>query len=119
MNRARFVEHKGKKILHVDFSGCDSTTLAPAIEEAKAVIKNLPPASAFLLTDVTNTEMSRTTSAMIKDFSSHNTPYVAASAVVGVTGLKKLIYNTVVGLTGRSISLFDSLEQAKDWLAER
>jgi hypothetical protein len=33
--------------------------------------------------------------------------------------LKKLIYNTVVGLTGRSISLFDSLEQAKDWLAER
>ena len=84
MNRTRFVEHKGKKILHVDFSGCGSAELAPAIEEAKAAIKNLPPASAFLLTDVTNTEISRTTSAMIKDFSSHNTPYVAASAVVGV-----------------------------------
>jgi hypothetical protein len=47
-----------------------SEELATAIEEAKAAIKDLPPASAFLLTDVTNTEKSRTTSAMIKDFSS-------------------------------------------------
>ena len=116
MNRTRFVEHQGKKILHVDFSGCDKTTLAPAVEEAKTAIKLLPAASALLFTDVTNTEMSRQTSALIKDFSSHNTPFVAASAVAGVTGLKKLIYNTVMGLTGRSIALFDTIEQAKDWL---
>ncbi len=115
---SRIVEHKGKSILYNDFSRCDGEQLVQAIEQAKAAIQHMPPASVRLLTDVRETEMSRKTSALIKEYSSHNTPFVARSAVVGVSGLKKLIYNTIVGLTGRSISLFDTVEQAMDWLAQ-
>jgi hypothetical protein len=115
---SRIVEHKGKKILYNDFSRCNKEQLDQAIAQAKAAIQGLPPASVRLLTDVRETEMSRATSAQIKDYSSHNTPFVARSAVVGVSGLKKLIYNTIVAVTGRSISLFDTVEQALDWLAE-
>jgi len=55
----------------------------------------------------------------MKEFVIHNKPYVVASAVVGVTGLKQIIYNAVMKFSGRKLTAFDSLAEAKDWLAER
>jgi hypothetical protein len=54
------------------------------------------------LTDVTDTK---------------NKPHVIAGAVAGVTGLKKVIYNTIVAVTGRKMATFDTIGQARDWLA--
>ena len=44
---------------------------------------------------------------------------VTASAVVGVAGLKKIVYDAVIRFSGRQIATFDTVEQAKGWLAER
>ena len=119
MNRVQFIEHQGKRILHLDFSKCKASELGATVEEAKAVINGQPSNSLLILTDVTDTEMSRDTSRLVKDFTAHNKPYVAASAVVGVSGLKKIIYDAVLGFSGRQIATFTSIEQAKDWLAGR
>jgi hypothetical protein len=86
-------------------------------EEAKRLIATRPEKSVRVLTNVIGTELSRTTSQIIKDFATQNKPYVKASAVVGVEGLKKIIYNAVQTVSGRHISSFDTMEQAKDWLA--
>jgi len=48
-----------------------------------------------------------------------NKPYVVAAAVVGVTGLKQIIYNAVMKFSGRKLTAFDSLAEAKDWLTGR
>jgi len=61
--------------------------------------------------------VTKETSATIKDFTTFNKPYVIAGAVVGVTGLKKVIYNAIVAISGRNMSTFDTIDQAKDWLA--
>lgn len=119
MKRVQFIEHKGKKILHLDFSNCKVAELEATIEEAKQVISGQPPNSLLILTDVTDTEMSRESSRLIKDFTAHNKPYVTTSAVVGVAGLKKIVYDAVIRFSGRQIATFDTVEQAKDWLAER
>jgi len=37
----------------------------------------------------------------------------------GITALKQILYNSIVKLTGKKLTLFDTLEQAKDWLAEQ
>jgi hypothetical protein len=107
----------GKELVYLDFSGCTSATLPPLIEEAKRLIAARPEKSVCVLTNVIGTELSRTTSQIIKDFATQNKPYVKASAVIGVEGLKKIIYNAVQAVSGRHISSFDTMEQAKDWLA--
>jgi flavodoxin len=73
----------------------------------------------FTLTDVTNTTFNSKVSDAMKEFVVHNKPYIVASAVVGVTGLKQIIYNAVMKFSGRKLTAFDSLAEAKDWLAER
>ena len=40
-----------------------------------------------------------------------------AIAVVGVTGVKWIIVQSLIKLTGRNIKLFDTRENAKEWLA--
>jgi len=119
MSRVQFISHGGKRILYFDFSGCKSAEVAEVVEEAKAVLVTEPPGSVLARTNVTDTEMSKATSASMKEFTTHNTPYVRASPVTGVDGLKKIVYNAVMTISGRHISAFDTLEQAKDWLASR
>jgi hypothetical protein len=117
MASAQFIEHKGKKILHLDFTGCKIAELPGIIQTAKAMVGKEAPGSVRTLTNVTNMEVTKETSAIMKDFTTFNKPYVVAGAVVGVTGLKKVIYSAIVAVNGRNMSTFDTIDQAKDWLA--
>lgn len=117
MDRITFIEHRGKTILHLDFSHAGKADVLPIIERAKTTIAAQPPKSVFTLTDVTGTGFNVEISDAMKNFVAHNKPYVAASAVVGVTGLKQIIFNAVMTFSGRQLHAFDSLDKAKDWLA--
>lgn len=117
MERVQFIQHKGRKILHLDFSDCKSPEVLQIIEQAKHTIKSQSHRSVYTLTDVTNTAFNSAVSDAMKEFVLHNKPYVAASAVVGVTGLKQIIFNAVMKLSGRKLTAFESLDAAKDWLA--
>ena len=87
------------------------------IVEAKKVIASQPMNSVLTLTDATNTDVTGDINRILKDFTAHNKPYVRAGAVLGVTGLKKVILNTIVTITGRNLHAFDDSERAKDWLS--
>jgi len=117
MDRVQFIQHKGKKILHLNFSECTPDEVLRVIEMAKAAIRTQSPGSVFTLTDVTNTAFNSKVSDAMKEFVIHNKPYVIAAAVVGVTGLKQIIYNAVMKFSGRKLTAFNSLSEAKDWLA--
>ena len=119
MDRVKFIEHKGRKILHLDFSHVKAAEIMPIIDMAKSTISAQPPKSVYTLTDVTEAGFNTQVSDAMKEFVSHNKPYVAASAVVGVTGLKQIIFNAVMKFSGRHLHAFDSLDQAKDWLAKQ
>ena len=119
MERVLFIQHKGKKILHLNFADCKADEVLVVIDQAKAAIRTQARQSVLTLTDVTNTSFNSKVSDAMKDFVMHNKPYVVASAVVGVTGLKQIIYNAVMKFSGRKLTAFDSLAEAKDWLAER
>ena len=55
----------------------------------------------------------------MKDLTTHNKPYVKASAVVGVDGLKKVVFNAVQTVSGRHLSSFETADQAKAWLVSQ
>jgi hypothetical protein len=117
MERVQFIEHRGKKILHLNFADCKPTEVLQVIEQAKSTIKAQPHKSVYTLTDVTNSAFNSAVSDAMKDFVLHNKPYVVASAVVGVTGLKQIIFNAVMKLSGRKLTAFENIDAAKDWLA--
>ncbi len=113
------IVHKGKSIVIVDISGCNTDEVALTISEASKKISALPPKSGLILTDVTATIYNQATSNYIKDFSSKNTPFVKASAVVGADGLREVLLKTVAMITKREIKPFDTRAEAFDWLVTR
>jgi hypothetical protein len=119
MERVTFIQHKGKAILYIDLAGCSTAEVLPIIEEAKAAVKTRHRGSLLTLTDVTGTGFDSVVSVAMKDLVQHNKPYVSAAAVVGVTGVKQIIFNSVMRFSGRHLHAFESLEAAKDWLAAR
>lgn len=116
MDSITFIDHKGKKILFLNFSQCSAADVLKTIAEAKSVIQTCPPGSLLTLTNVADTRFDSTASEAMKEFAKHNKPYVRAAAVVGITGLKRIIFDAVVKLSGRNITSFDATEKAKDWL---
>jgi len=116
--KIRFITYEGKNILHLDFSNCKAEEILNTITKAKKVIATQPERSLLTLTDVTDARFNDTVTQEMKAFTAHNRPYVRAGAVVGVTGLKRIIFQAVIAFSGRKLSTFDSVEKAKQWLVE-
>jgi len=115
--RVKFITHDKKEILFLDFSNTLPHEVLQTIEDAKRVIRTRPEGSLLTLTDVTNARFNEAVGDGLKQFTAHNKPYVKAGAVVGVTGLKRIIFSAVVTFSRRNIEAFDDIEQAKHWLA--
>lgn len=119
MDRVRFLDHKGKQLLVIDFSDCSPTAVLRTIEMAKSFIKQQSEGSLLTLTVATNARFDFEVVRALKDYTSQNKRYVRAAAVVGIGGLQKIILNTVVRFTGRTFGLFDDFKKASDWLIEQ
>ncbi len=119
MERVAFVHHKGAEILFLDFSRCKTDEVFPIIAKATTVIASRPPQSLLTLTDVTDMRFDDSVSQRMKEFTAHNKPYVRAAAVVGVTGIKRIIFEAILLFSRRKLHTFDSLELAKEWLAKQ
>ena len=113
MDRVYFTEYKGKKFLYIDMSKCNAEEMLAVIANAGEIIRKQPEKSVFSLTDVTGAWFDPDVNDAMKEFLSGNKPYVIAAAVVGVTGSK------IMKIFGRKLVLFDTTEQAKEWLANR
>jgi hypothetical protein len=117
MERVRFIRHRDKEILFLDFSACKAGEVLLVIDKAKPVIAARPEKSLLTLSDVTNARFDDTVSQRMKEFTVHNKPFVKAAAVVGITGLKKIVFEAVMLFSQRKLHAFETIEQAKDWLA--
>ena len=117
MERIQFIQHKGKQLLNLDLANAKATEVVRLVRDATPVIAAAQERSIRTLTDVTNMAFNVEATEALKQFTMHNKPYVLAGAVVGVTGLKKIIYNAVLKFSGRNIVAFDTLDEAKNWLS--
>jgi hypothetical protein len=121
VGRTRFIELAGCRILLLDFSGISEPQQAlDAIAEARAVVaQQRPDGSLLTLTDVAGSHFDSGVLKAIRELAEHNRPYVRAGAVVGLTGLMRVVYNTLIHLTGRNLRSFDDLESAREYLIQQ
>jgi hypothetical protein len=116
--RVEFILYKGVRILDLDVR--DSRDVDQNIEAfrlAEELAMKEPLKSLRLLTDVTNALYTVEEESVLNEFSKSTTPYMKASAVVGVTDFKWTKVKTLIKLTGRDIKLFDTRENAQEWLS--
>jgi hypothetical protein len=116
MSETKFITHKGTKILFIDLARKTPEQLLEAIREAKSVIASQPQGSLLTLTDVEGSSYNRVVADELKAYVAHNKQFVRAGAVVGLNDLKRVIFNFLNRVTGRTLKGFDRVEAAKDWL---
>jgi hypothetical protein len=117
MSATKFISHKGVNILFIDLARKTPAQLLAAITEAKGVIALQQPGSLLTLTDVEGSSYNREVADELKAYVAHNKPFVRAGAVVGLNDLKRVIFNFLNRVTGRTLKGFDRIDAAKDWLA--
>ena len=117
MERTRFVDHKGKRILLLDYSGMTSPDEEVAeIRRGIELVASQPRNSLLVLTDVTDARYNTTVLQALKELAAHNAPFVKASAVVGIAGLRRIAYQAVIVFSKRNIKTFDTPDAAREWL---
>jgi hypothetical protein len=115
--RVRFVRHRGRPILLIDFSHLDRTEdILEVIGTAKQVVAKQPPSSVRTLTNVYRARYSPPVMDALKELTVHNRPYVTAAAVVGMEGLHRILFRAVLVFSRRNLEAFDTMEEARDWL---
>jgi len=120
MERIVFTEHNGIQILIADFSNLQAgDELTAAMEKAKEMIRGQPPASVRVLADITNGHFNQAVVSAMKEFTSGNTPFIKADAVVGVEGLLQVGLTAISRVTGRNFKTFKDRASAMDWLAKQ
>lgn len=117
MDRTRFIEHRGQRILFIDFSEMNDPGEALAeIAKVRRLVAEQPPGSLLTLTDVTGTRYDDDIIKALKELAAHNGPYVRAAASVTRTPLQLVALRASAIATRRKLEAFDDVEKAKDWL---
>lgn len=131
VERVKFINHKGKDIIFLDFSEASSAGVIEVVEEIKKVMVAQPEHSVLLLVNAKNARFNLQVVDALKDFARLCMPYVKKGAAVGIEGMQTLIYDTVtkfckgnfpsvddIQKVREKIQRFDKIEKAKDWLVE-
>jgi hypothetical protein len=116
--RVRFMEHQGQRVLFINYSHCDVAMLKAVAEEGHRVIAREQPNSVLTLNDVTGTTFDKESVAVLQAKVAANAPYVRRAAVIGISGLQRLIYEGVQAFSRRRLPLFENRQQALNWLVQ-
>jgi hypothetical protein len=122
MGHCAVIEHRGKKIIEIDFQNYtfkDVEEIQAIMNEAKKIISAAPEKSVITLTNCIGLRFSPEIIELFNNFTEHNKTYVKVGAVIGITGLQKLAYNAIMRFSGRNIPIFENRQEALDWLAQQ
>jgi hypothetical protein len=123
MERTRFIEHRGRRILHLDYTGlgADMDQVREEMLKSKAVIAGEPPGSVLIMTDVRNARITPAAVKMMQELVKHNAPFVKWSAVVvGLTGVALTAFRATQALSRRrNMRSFSNDAEAREWLVSQ
>ena len=120
-DRLKKISHRGCSILFTDYSNFITfDEWKVLLDEERQLMPKERLGSVLALAVCTGSRFSATVFSAIKELAVHNKPYIKASALVGLSSLQQGVFLKGIERTAdRSFGLFDSVEQAKDWLADR
>ena len=116
--RGAFVEHQGVRMLVVDATNLrEFDDFIAMIGRFEGLIRGEPQGSVRVVMHVAGLHFDRRSVSAIKGVFVRVQPWIRASCLVGVTGLQRVLLQVLNQVAKRERPLFDTLDQAKDWLA--
>jgi hypothetical protein len=122
--KSKWVEYGGKKILHIDLSNfrSDMRGFEAELNETVATIGQemyaMPEHSALVLVDLTNTSMTQASNKLLSERVTDTKKYVKKTAVVGMTGIRKVFLDYFARLASSETGGFEGIEEAQKWLVK-
>jgi hypothetical protein len=117
MDRVRFITHKGKKVLLVDYSNVtEESQLVEMIEQREFLVDSEPKNSVLMIINVTGAKFSKEVLTRAKEANVYDLPYVRRSALVGVEYRQKAAVDAVAMFAKRQWENFATLAEALDWI---
>lgn len=116
MERFKWDEINGKKVLYQDFSNLRKDEITALLNQSHKVIEQEGTKGIYVITNINSISFDRNTTKAFEDVSAQNKSYVKASALYGVGTWQKVAIEAVGKLTGREFSIFKTEEEAKKWL---
>lgn len=118
MDRVRFIEHRGQRVLLIDYSGlADELEFLALIEQRKDIVETQPSQSLLTLTDVTGAHCTRTVLTAMKEAAVLDRPHLKRAAVVGNDTVTPLGSTDAMStFTARHWAEFKTRAEALDWL---
>ncbi len=120
MSRTSWIDHKGKKILYVDYRGLKTTKeLIQTLDES--IIEEIAsPTKVRVLANFEGSLGSIEYMQHLKKVGKElGLPKVQKTAVLGIIGVKEILLRSYISFSGdKNIRTFDTEAEALDWLAE-
>ena len=118
MKDACFTREYGKEIFELHFSYEVVEEAVPLIEECARQIRQRPENSVLTITIVDAGKFNSELVEKLKGLTQGNRPYVRKAAVVGITGIYKIVMTAINIFSKREFKLCESKEEAIKYLIQ-
>ncbi len=112
----RFVEHKGKRILLVDFTNASAHDMMLLLEELRETVAREPRGSLITFSDWTGATVDHAVAMKVKEVLTLDRPFVKKTAWVGTESIPHAFMENFHTFSQREIVTFKTREEAMDWL---
>ncbi len=109
------IKHKGQEILYVDYTGMKKEEILQTMDDATefALNENRP---LLRLSNMTGVFAVKEVVKKAQESGRVTNHLTIKRAAVGITGAKKILLNAYNRVSGNNTMIFDTVEEAKDWL---
>ncbi len=117
-DRIHFIEHKGKKILLLDFSHATAPQMQLLLEYVRVTIAKQGRESVMVLADYEGAEVDHAVAMRIKEVLTLDRPFVKKAAWVGAGHIPHAFMENFHTFSQREIVTFKTREEALEWLVK-
>lgn len=113
-----WIEYQGKKILYADHRGLKNEDALLANVDLQAQYVRASSEKVLMLADFRNTYIGSKFLERAKSYGTRHESKLAKHAMIGITGIKRILLNAYILFTGDPVKTFDDEESAKKYLVE-
>jgi hypothetical protein len=120
--KSHWAEYKENNILYIDLSNFKGDVnkfdaeLAETVATIGQKMYEQPLNSALVLVDLRNTDLTQKANALLTERIKDTKKYVLRTAVVGLTGIRKIFLDYFAMLASSETGSFEEPESAMEWL---
>ena len=115
-SRMKWIPHKGKEILYEDYTNLTGEQIARLVPAITKITEDNDYKDILLLIDLSNSFANKDATNAFGESGKISKGRLKKTAVLGITGVKKVLLNFVNRVSKVDAKPFSSEEEAKEWL---